>query len=291
MSPTLEITEDQARAFRLRRHHLLGPGADSPEAAARAVVGIQAQVEAPALWNLALRTVGRPSARTLKERLFSGSSLVRTWGQRDTVHLYDAAAHWAPTITLLADAPVGARGGLELTPDELALAQARIAALGRPVQRSDLFDLVPASFLADMEERTGPGMVALRGAAGRFVWMLSRQGEMCIHDAVGREQSYVLRRIAYPDLPWELPTQDAALRVMVRDWLAANAPATPQDIAHSLGQRMGPIRQALALLKGELASVRCGDRRGLLCLRADVDALQAPAPKDLPPRLLRAIAS
>lgn len=286
MSPTLEITEDQARAFRMRRHHLLGPGADSPEAAARAVVGIQAQVEAPALWNLALRTAGRPSAKSLKERLFSGTSLVRTWGQRDTVHIYAAAAHWAPMVALLADAPIGARDGLELTPDALAQARERIAALGRPVQRSDLFDLIPADFLAEMATRTGPGMAAQRGAAGRFVWTLSRLGELCIHDTVGREQSYALRRLAYADLPWALPTQDAALRVMVRDWLAANAPATAQDLAHSLGQRMGPIRQALALLKGELASVRCGDRKGLLCLHSDEDALQSPIPTEVQPRLL-----
>ena len=42
----LKLTEDQVRFFRARRGHLAGKGADDAPAAARAVVGIQAQVEA-----------------------------------------------------------------------------------------------------------------------------------------------------------------------------------------------------------------------------------------------------
>ena len=61
----VEISEEQALAFRARRHHLWGPGAAGPAAAARAVVGIQAQQLPPALWALSMRTAGRPTAAGL----------------------------------------------------------------------------------------------------------------------------------------------------------------------------------------------------------------------------------
>ncbi len=50
------VTDERALALRARRHHLAGPGAPAPTAAARAAVGIQAQVVAPALWSLAMGT-------------------------------------------------------------------------------------------------------------------------------------------------------------------------------------------------------------------------------------------
>lgn len=43
------VGEEQVLAFRARRHHLLGRGAASPEAAARAALGIQAEVRATVL--------------------------------------------------------------------------------------------------------------------------------------------------------------------------------------------------------------------------------------------------
>ena len=96
---TIELTEDQVLYFRARRGHLAGPGAPSAVAAARAILGAQAQQLPPALLALSLRTKGRPPARTLEKQLMkSPRTLVRTWGQRDTLHLYDADVDWAMVV-------------------------------------------------------------------------------------------------------------------------------------------------------------------------------------------------
>jgi hypothetical protein len=280
------VSEDQVLAFRARRHHLLGDGAPSPEAAARAVLGIQAQVVAPALWSLAMRCADPPTAAELGRAVTASVSLVRTWGQRDTVHIYDAATHWRAMARAIAEWPVGARGGRQPDADSIQAAEERVLGLDRPVTRSDLFDLVPDDFLAWMAERVGPGVPALRGAAGRFVWDMARRGVLCAGKVIDGEQAYDQRRLRFPDLSWpELPPSDAG-RLLVRAYLAANGPATVQDVAHFFGAKVGQAREMVALVADELVPVQCGARSGLMLRATDVDDLMAPVPKPWPPRLL-----
>ena len=104
MSPPLVIDDTQALYFRARRGHLAGSGADDAPAAARAILGAQAQQQSAALLALSARTAGRPSARSLKTMLLdSPRRLVRLWGQRDTLHIYDPNADWATIISARSD--------------------------------------------------------------------------------------------------------------------------------------------------------------------------------------------
>lgn len=282
----LSVKESQALAFRSRRHHLLGRGAGSPESVARAVAGIQAQVVAPALWSLAMRCAARPTAAQVVEALTLSPSLVRTWGLRGTVHIYDAVAHWPAIVTAIQTGPIGVRPGPELDDDALDAAEARIRALGRPVTRSDLFDLVPEGFLAYMTERMGSSTAAQRGAAGRFVLQLSRRGELCAHTIVDGEQSYILRQARYPKLSWQLPDGPTAGAILIRAYLSANAPASVQDTAHFFGLRVTQAKELLHHIADEVVGVECGDRPGLLAMAKDVRDLQAASPRRWPPRLL-----
>jgi hypothetical protein len=283
---TRRISEEQALAFRARRHHLLGPGASGPVTAARAVVGIQAQVVAPALWSVAMRCAEPPTAEELGRAVETSTTLVRTWGQRDTVHLFDAAAHWRAIIRAIEEWPIGARGGLQPSRESIAAAEARVLGLDRPVTRSDLFDLVAEEDLAWMSERVGDGVPALRGVAGRFVWDMARRGLLCAGAVVDGEQAYDQRHRRFPGLDWpEMPAVEAG-RVLVAGHLSANAPATVQDVAHFLGTRVSQARRLLASLQDELVPVECGDRNGLVVRRSDVDDLEQPLPYDWPPRLL-----
>ncbi len=280
------VSEEQALAYRARRHQLLGPGAADPESAARAVIGIQAQVAAPALWSLAMRCARPPSADALAKRTTTSTTLVRTWGQRGTVHLYDAAAHWRVAVRALAEWPLGARGGRQPSPESVAAAEARVRDLDRAVGRSDLFDLVEADDLAWMAERTGSGVPALRGVAGRFIWDMARRGILCIGEMVDGEQSYDQRRLRFAGLEWPEVSAAVAGRRLVGDYLSANAPATVKDVAHFFGARVGQARELVALLEEELVPVECGGRPGLLARRRDVTDLTRPAPGRWPPRLL-----
>lgn len=282
----MKITESQALAFRARRHFLVGRGAASPEEAARAVVGIQAQMVAPALWSLAMRCADPPSAAELNQALAESTSLVRTWGQRDTVHLYDAAAHWRAAIAGLVDLPNMGRATHPIPDQVLDATAERMRELGRPATRSALFDLVPPDLKAFMAERTAGMGSADRAAAGRLIWALSKQGRVCAGALIGQEQSYQLRGHRYPDLPWPDLAEADAGRILLRGYLAANAPATVQDAAHFLGLRVPAVRELVASIENELVVVECGGREGLVALADDADELQLPVPSRWRPRLL-----
>ena len=120
---TLRLTEDQVLFFRAKRGHLAGPGATSPVAAARALIGAQSQQLAPSLLALSLRTKGRPTGRALETQLFEAPrKLVRTWGQRDTLFLFDAEQDWADVIAAREEwRPRGLGGKM---PPEATLAKA-----------------------------------------------------------------------------------------------------------------------------------------------------------------------
>ncbi len=96
---SITVPEEQVLYFRARRGHLAGPGAPDAAAAARAILGAQAQQLPPAMLALSLRTRGRPTAMAINRQLFkTPRRLVRTWGQRDTLHLYDPISDWAAVV-------------------------------------------------------------------------------------------------------------------------------------------------------------------------------------------------
>ena len=85
------ITNDQVRWFRFRRSGLLDRY-DSPDDAARQLIGIQAQ--APISADLALfNRVGNVTLSSLEKARNEDRQLIRMWGQRNTVHIY-AAEDW-----------------------------------------------------------------------------------------------------------------------------------------------------------------------------------------------------
>jgi len=277
------ITEDQALFFRARRSHLAGPGAADAREAARAIVGAQAQQIAPALLALAQRTQGRPTAEELGARLYGDArDLVHTWGQRGTLHVYDAETDWALFAALrpqLADA--GRRGALP-TDIELESARRRLDALGRPATRGDLLSNLPARLVRAAAEVVGAGDAARRLAAGRLFWVLALRGEACVTEKHGAEQGYALRALWFPSLAWPAKPVDAtdAGAALARRYLRANAPASVQDVAHFFGARVSEAKRWVAKLEdaGELIAVACGERKGLVALDDDARELARKPP-------------
>ena len=82
----LRISAAQALAFRLHRQHLTAP-APSITAAARRLVGAQAQVQSAGLLQLALRTGVTTDAIAAA---VDSRALVRLWAQRSTLHIVAA---------------------------------------------------------------------------------------------------------------------------------------------------------------------------------------------------------
>ncbi len=291
----VELSVAQVLSFRSRRGHLSGPGAPDVVTAARDILGAQSQQLFPALWALAMRTSGRPTAEEVQVSLFQEPrSLVRSWGQRDTIHLYDAAAHWAAVVAARADWHLSGRRAA-MPPDELVAAAAQMAArLAEPVTRSHLVVVLTEEYLAECVAEMGaafkkhypnkdPVEQIRRFAAGRLSWTLCRLGDLCVGEKVGNEQAYAARAQWFPDLPWSpLPTAEAA-RKLTEQYLAVNGPATVSDVAHHFGAKVSVARSWVASV--DTVAIDCGGRKGLLARPVDVDDLRS-AESDESVRLL-----
>jgi hypothetical protein len=279
----MRLSENQVLNFRARRGHLSGAGAASPAAAARAVVGIQAQVESAGFWSVAMRTEGRPSAEQVGHEVLVARRLFRTWAQRDTLHLY-AVEDW-PLITA-ADPlwPMSGRRGA--VPPEHTLEETRKRLDGKVLTRADVMDLPTEEMLGDMAARVGEEQAA-RYAAGRFFWRLAHQGELCLAGSVGQENGYALRKDWLPSLEFPIHDPIEAACELTRRYLAVNGPATAQDVGHYFGANVTKTKEWLAKLKPELVEVECNGRRGLLALAEDAAELEQDD-NPPPPRLLAA---
>ncbi len=289
-SEPVELDENQALFFRARRSHLAGRGATDPESAARAILGAQAQQENPGLFALSQRTAARPTAKELRRRLLEpgARSLVRTWGQRDTLHIY-SSDDWPLVIAALPEwYRSGRRGGMPRESD-LDLARDAFEVAEEVVYRRELFDLIPQRYLEEIAAHPGVGDSAERLAATRLIWVLARQGVVCFAHKTGAEQAYVHRGRWLPRLEWSEPPSHEAATALARRYLATFAPATAADMAHFFGSRVTAARSWLDELRPELVDVACGGRRGLMVLAADLPSLRQPAPrvgKAWPVRLL-----
>ncbi len=288
MTKSIDVTPESVRYFRARRSHLAGPGAPDLASCARDIVGAQAQVETCALHALSLRTAGRPDADQVSRALLDEHALVRTWGQRDTLHIYSADL-W-PTIIAARPAWVisGRRGGM---PSEAEVERARqfFAQADTTLTRSDLFDIISDEYVAELEDHQGAGRNPRRFAATRLVWRLAMDGHIVFAGKAGREQAYAHRDLHLGHVePVEASPEEAAAEI-TRRYLSVFGPAHPRDVAHYVGACVGDCRKWMKLLDGELVACKCDGKKGLVALARDADELRRTPSQvgdDWPARML-----
>ena len=253
MARPLSLEPDQARWFRARRTGLAQPLADAA-AAARASVGIQSQQLAPSLWGLAQRCAGAMTAAQVQAELFEEPrSLVRTWGNRGTIHLYDAA-HWRHIIACKPVWGVDMPRAV-LPPDDL-VEKARAIALDsdEPLSRSEVMHLVGGKFLRELKDYIGEAMDPKRLGGGRLLWKLTATGELCFAGKRGAEQTYALRKRWHPQLKWPRLAGERAAVELTREYLRSCGPASVHDVAHFFGAKVSDARKWESALRkqGEL---------------------------------------
>ncbi len=271
----LRVGTAQVLAFRLRRQGLTAGGHGDVVAAARAVVGAQSQQEGASVHGLAARTAGFPTARDVAEALRSEPrSLVRTWGQRDTVHVYDVA-DWATVLAAKTVWKQTERSGTHAPDGDLDAARGIAAGLG-VVCRDDLVPALSAAYTATLQPLADKAKMDVRTiAAGRLLQGLCRRGDLTFAGKRGSTALYAARAAWFPELDWPDLDPDAAAASLVERYLAAYGPATAKDVAHFFGANAGAAKRWLATL--ETVDVDCGGRPGLLARAADAEALAAPA--------------
>jgi hypothetical protein len=270
------FSRNQVHWLRLRSSGLVEPFADA-QTAARALIGIQAQMPSAAAVSLWNRT-GNCTAAEMERLRVEPRSLVRFWGQRNTVHLY-ATDDWPFLHTALRE-----RGSTMHRRIEKAGLLADYKRLVRRIEKrleagqTLTYKDVKANKL---QEQTDKWVIAY------VVFMtLVRQGVVSHGPDQGAKSGFVHREHWLPELDWSPPDEDEALPELARRYLAAYGPAEAKDLAFWYGSSATNAKRWLA------AATDCTsfelEGREYFVRKADLGRLAArpPTPARIPVRLL-----
>ena len=221
-----------------------------PADVAREICGAQAQD--PRAGRLAFRARSpRLTAADVDRARTEERSLVRTWAMRNTMHLL-AADDLAWIAPLFEPGLEGfARRRLGHFGVDTAAADRALALIGKalesdgPLSRGELARRLAASGLEMTPERR---MHVIALAVSTRVACL------------GPDDGAVTLMASARDWLGERPPHDrpAALAELARRYLRAFGPATEVDFAGWAGLALGPVREGLAAIAGEIDEVRCG---------------------------------
>ena len=272
----MRLSEEQIRWFRLRRAGLVTPFA-SPEAAASSLAGIQAQILTAAMLALWNRTAtGASTEAEVASRLFTTRTLLRLWGQRHTLHLYDTA-DWPLIHAAHADRRTWWEREAARDPEvEIALFRAGVASAAA---------LLRARGTLSRRELRASGIMlpeALLSPWGGVFAELVRSGEACHARWDGGEARYAHRTHWLPDFAWSPPTPEEAHLELARRYFRSYGPATVGDLAYWRGGTASNARRWVAALGTELTQVEAETPNGcqaMLVRTADL-ATSSETPPD-----------
>ncbi len=257
MASLPELPWEGVVARRMSRHGLATPDATwEPEDAARAMCGAHAQVMTAAELSVGRRLVGATRA-DVRRALWDEHTLVKAYGPRGTVHLLpvDDLPMWTGALTKLPpSAPVHPEP-VRFTPDQ---AEEVVAAIGDALADDDL----TVDELTDaLVERCGPWAGERTMDAFQDKWPRWRQltstaghrGVLCFGPDRGRKVTYTNPARWLPG--FEPDDGDAAVRELIRRYLHAYGPATPQNLAKWLSIPVGEASSWFSALGDELEEV------------------------------------
>lgn len=230
----------------------------------RHLVGVQAQDSFATPLAIRARAPGL-TARDVARALVEARSIVRTWAMRGTLHLVAAEdAHWI--VPLTSQAPlVGSHRRLVqegVTPGQAARAVrtiARMLAAHGPLTR------------AEIGERLAPTRIRTAGqAAFHLIRLAALEGILCYGPDRDGEPTFVAVRDWLEPRAGAPVDGDRALARLAERYLAAHAPATPEDFVSWSGLRAGDARRGWEQLAGRLREVEVAGKR-LWTLRSQRD--------------------
>ncbi|MGY0234439.1 winged helix DNA-binding domain-containing protein [Longispora urticae] len=232
----MEMTWSEVCARRLSRHGLGGP---VPAARLAELVGVlcgaHAQVMSAAELSVGVRVEGMTAA-AVREALWTGRSLVKTYGPRGTVHLLPTADLPIWTAALGAMPSQAAR-----FPADVRLTGAQTSEVVAAIGAALAHDELTADELGDaVVARTGSWagdlvMPAFQGMWPRWrqaIATAAHQGALCFGPNRGRRTTYTSPQRWLPGFRPADP--DTALAEVVRRFLHGYGPATSQQFAQWL---------------------------------------------------------
>jgi hypothetical protein len=258
---TISLTDDQVRMLRLRAQRLIPGSQDTADGGVadlvKALCGVQAQDMRAAPLALRVRSTDLIAADVERARV-QERTIVRTWGQRSTLHLL-AAEDLGWLLSLFGPVFVAAnqRRRAELGLDDDTYSRAirvirDVLASQGPRTRAELVDQL-AHHDISIEGQARPHLLA-RAAL---------EGIICMGPDRGTEPTYVLLN-DWVEIGRTLLSQEGALVELARRYLGTYGPATPEDMAAWSGLSIRQIRAAWRELGDQLIDVQIGGSRAWL---------------------------
>ncbi|MET8908895.1 winged helix DNA-binding domain-containing protein [Micromonospora sp. NPDC004551] len=279
MVPRLSWPEVWSR--RLDRHGLSAPAAGQPADAVAAMCGAHAQVLSAAEVSIAIRVPGT-TRNDVRGALWTERSLVKTFGPRGTVHLLPTSdlPMWTGALGALPPSSNGLPAGARLSEDQTDQV---VSAIAEALADAELtIDELTAAVLA----RTGswaadpvvPGFGGMWPRWRQAMHLAAHRGALCFGPNHGRKVTYTSPQRWLPG--FRPAPASGALASLVRCYLHAYGPATPQQFAQWLSAPRRWATQLFDSLAGELHQV---DVAGTLAW----DVAGDTAPASVPPHGVR----
>jgi hypothetical protein len=236
------LTWNGVTARRMARSHLSEPAErQGPADIAAALCGVHAQILSAAELSIGRRIVGGTRA-DVHAALWNERSLVKTFGPRGTVHLVAAAdlPMWTGALSALPSSvpthPDPVRFTAEQSEEVIGAIDASLA--DGPLTVDEL--------TVAIRERAGPWAVEETMDAFQVKWPRWRQltstaahrGVLCFGPPRGRNVTYTNPRTWLPT--FRPDDGDLALQTLLRRYLHAYGPATPQHFAKWLAIPLRP---------------------------------------------------
>jgi Winged helix DNA-binding domain len=278
---TLILSDDQVRFLRLHTQRLVAPSVDSVNQLIKALCGIQAQDANAAALAVRVRGAGLVATDVERARV-QERSIIRTWGQRGTLHLL-VTEDLGWLLALLGPVFVAGdqRRRAELGLDEETCIRG-ISAM-RDILASQ-GALTRAELVEQLAVKTG---IRLEGqAAPHLIFRAAFEGVVCLGPDRGTKPTYVLLDDWVDSTSMTSLSHDAACAELARRYVAAYGPAEMEDLAAWSGLTMGDIRAGWKGIANDLIDVEVAGRPAWM-LKAhlawlDEFPVQAPVVRLLP---------
>lgn len=248
----MSLTWDQVTAWRMSQHNLVErAGRDQMISVARRIGGVHAQLMSAAEQALSAR-IEALSPENVQAALWEERSLVKSWLMRGTLHLiaaedYPLAIGALSTLRHFRRPSWQKHHGVSLEELEAIIESVRVTLGATGMTREQLAGAIV--------EDTGEPRLAelLRSGWGALLKPASFQGYLCYGPDSGQNVTFVSPRKWLGDLqPLEAVE---ALNEMVRRYLNAYGPATPEEFGRWLGLPPSQAKRAFRSLGDEIEEV------------------------------------
>jgi hypothetical protein len=270
VAATPRLSDRRVRLIRQTAHLLHRPRRRSVPDIVRHLVGVQAQDSSAAPLAIRARAPGL-TAGDVARALVESRLIVRTWAMRGTLHL--VATEDVPWIVpLTAEASlVGSHRRLAQEGVTLDQAERAVRSIGRMLAAHGPLTR------AEIVERLGPTRIRTAGqAAIHLIRLAALQGILCYGPDRDGEPTFVAVRDWLEPRPGAPIDRHHAPARLAERYLAAHAPAAPEDFASWSGLRAGDARRGWEQLAGRLREVEApGKSLWTLRSRRDPPAVRA----------------